>query len=132
MTACTLKHFTGKGIVSTREIADELVALCKQGQNIAAIDKFYAPNVVSLEVQDPMREVHGIEAVKGKNQWWMENHEVHGAAAAGPWVNGDNFIVEFKYDITPKATGQRFQMHEYAYFTVEGGKIVKEQFFYNT
>lgn len=115
----------------TKDVANELVALCRQGQNMVAVDKFYAPNIVSLEVQDPMRELKGIDAVKGKGQWWEANHEVHGGSVNGPWVNGDNFVVEFKFDITPKATGQRTEMHEFAYYTVENGKIVKEQFFYH-
>lgn len=119
-----------KNHVSTSAIATELVALCNQGQNMTAINTLYAPHITSIEVMDPMRELHGIDAVRGKAQWWAENHEVHGGSASGPWVNGDNFLVQFEFDITPKATGQRTQMKEFGYYTVEDGKIVREQFFY--
>ena len=45
---------------------------------------------------------------------------------------GDNqFAVEFKYEVTQKASAKRFHMNEMALDTVEGGKIVHEHFFYN-
>jgi hypothetical protein len=96
--------------MSTQDMANELVALCNQGQNTDAIDKHYSPAIVSLEVAEPMMESHGIDAVRAKNQWWVDNHEVHSASSQGPWVNGDQFVVEHNFDITQKATGQRFQM----------------------
>ena len=36
-----------------------------------------------------------------------------------------------KYEVTPKASGKRFQMNEMALYTVESGKIVHKHFFYN-
>ena len=116
--------------MSTSEVADRLVGLCKEGKNLVAIDELYSPDVVSLEKQDPMREVHGIDGVRGKNTWWQENHEVHGATVEGPFVNGDHFAVRYNYDITPKATGARTQMDEVALYEVKDGKIVHETFLY--
>ena len=31
----------------------------------------------------------GIQAIKGKNQWWADNHEIHGGTVKGPFPNGD-------------------------------------------
>ena len=39
-------------------------------------------------------EMTGIAAIKGKNQWWIENHEVHSAEMKGPLVAGNNFAIE--------------------------------------
>jgi hypothetical protein len=36
----------------------------------------------------------------------------------------------FDYDVTPRAGGERFHMKEVALYTVEGDKIVREEFFY--
>lgn len=116
--------------MTTAEIAKDLIALCNAGKNMDAIDKYYDPNIVSHEVQEPMKETRGIDGVRGKNSWWMENHEVHSGSARGGWCNGDQFAVEFNYDITPKETGERTQMNEIALYTVANGKIVKEVFFY--
>jgi ketosteroid isomerase-like protein len=71
-----------------------------------------------------------VKAVAEKGKAWMENHEVHSSRVEGPWPNGDKFIVRFSYDVTNKPSGRRFAMEEAALFTVAGGKIVREEFFY--
>ena len=78
--------------------------------------------------------MEGIEAIRKKNQWWFENHEIHSSGAKGPWPHGDRFIVLFKIDVTAKAgpmAGKRMQAEEAGLYTVKDGKIVKEEFFYD-
>jgi hypothetical protein len=123
--------------MTTLEVGKKLVALCMEGKNQEAIAELYDPNVVSIEAggppgQNPRSE--GIAAIKGKNEWWMNNHEIHDFRVDGPWPHGDRFIVRFTYDITPKAgphKGHRFAMEEAALYTVKDGKIVHEEFFYS-
>jgi len=119
----------------TAAVANELVALCREGRNHEAVEKLYADNIVTVESAaspDAPAEQHGIDAVRGKGQWWVENNEVHSAVVNGPFMNGDNqFAVEFQYDTTFKPTGKRGTMREMALYTVENGKIVHEHFFYN-
>lgn len=119
------------------EVGKTLVELCRNGKNLEAIDRLYAPGVVSIEVMGdetmPAR-IEGIEAVKGKNQWWIENHEVHSGEVSGPFPHGDRFIVQFSYDVTAKGgpmQGRRFKMSEAGLYAVRDGKIVKEEFFYD-
>lgn len=119
------------------EVGQKLVALCKQGKNVEAIDTLYSPNIVSVEVHGnekmPAR-TQGIEAVRGKNKWWVDNHTVHSGDAQGPFPHGDRFIVRFHYDVTPKAgpmAGKRMKMDEAALYTVKDGKITQEEFFYH-
>jgi ketosteroid isomerase-like protein len=118
--------------MDNKDIANRLVALCREGRNLEAIETLYAEDVVSLEVMDPMREVRGREGVLGKARWWQGAHEVHGASVDGPWPNGDQFIVRFHFDITQKETGNRVQMDEVGLYTVRDGKIAEEKFFYPT
>lgn len=68
--------------------------------------------------------------LKEKNKWWMENHEEHSSDVQGPFPHDNRFIVYFKFDVTPKDTGQGMTMDEIGLFTVETGKIVKEEFFF--
>ena len=76
--------------------------------------------------------MEGIEGVRGKNQWWSENHEIHSVDVEGPWPHGEEkFAVHFKYDITNKPSGQRMQLNEIGVFTVENEKVVREEFFYD-
>ena len=120
--------------MSVADIANDLVAKYRQGQNLAAIDAHYSDDIVSIEAtgteQFPARQ-EGIEPIRGKNQWWIENHEIHGGEVNGPYIGEDQFAVQFKFDVTPKMTGQRMQMTEMGLYNVKNGKIVQEEFFYN-
>lgn len=119
--------------MTTMEIGKELVALCKQGKNQEAIDRLYSTNIESVEpvaMQGMEQTQRGIAKIKGKNQWWTDNHEIHESVAEGPFPHGDRFIVRFKYDVTPKHRGKRMTMDETGLYTVQNGKIVKEEFFY--
>jgi ketosteroid isomerase-like protein len=70
--------------------------------------------------------------VRGKNERWGEIHEVHSADIQGPYPHGvDRFAVRFDYDVTNKPSGRRMRMDEVGLFTVDDGKIVKEEFFYD-
>ena len=46
------------------------------------------------------KRVQGLDAVRGKNEWWEKNHELHDATVEGPWPHDDRFIVRFKFDVT--------------------------------
>lgn len=120
--------------MSAMEIGSRLVALFNEGKGDQCLEELYGDNIVSIEAQgsDEMpARMEGIEAIKGKNQWWYENNEVHSASAEGPFVGGreNQFGVLFDLDTTPKG-GERTQMREVALYTVDGGKIVEEEFWY--
>jgi len=122
--------------MSAKEIGQQLVAFCKEGKNLESINTLYADSIESVEAAEPQqggeRTTKGIEGVRGKNQWWSENHEIHSAAVHGPYPHGDDrFAVRFEYDVTNKPSGQRIKMDEVGVFTVDNGKIVKEEFFYD-
>jgi ketosteroid isomerase-like protein len=74
----------------------------------------------------------GLDAIRGKNQWWGENNRFTGEVE-GPFVgNDDKFAVYYNFDVTFKPTGKRNNMEEMALYTVRDGKVVREQFFYRT
>lgn len=57
--------------MTTMDIAKEIAALCRQGKNQEAIDRFYSPNIESVETcaMPGMDQIQrGIQAIKGKNQ----------------------------------------------------------------
>jgi hypothetical protein len=122
--------------MDVNEVARRLVELCRQGKNLEALS-LYAPDAVSVEAMgnETMPAVmKGVDAIRGKGEWWFANHEIHRASAKGPFPNGDRFAVIFDYDVTPKAgpmAGKRMAMEEVALYTVEGGRVVREEFFYS-
>lgn len=116
--------------MTTLDVAKDFTALLKKGEDEAAAAKYNADTIVSYEAMDgPMAVARGKEAIKQKGEWWRANHEVHGGSVEGPYVNGDQFVVRFKFDVTPKG-GQRMNMDEVGIYTVENGKIVSERFCY--
>lgn len=119
---------------STAALAQELVALCRAGRNLDAVNRLYSPKIVSIEpVGDEKMpaEMTGIDAVRGKNEWWFANNEVHDAQVNGPFVGEGQFAVHYTYETTFKPTGQRMRLSEMALYTVKDGKIAREEFFYN-
>lgn len=114
------------------EIANQLVALCRQGKNAEA-KVMYAEDAVSVEAMPPPgapAETRGLAGIRAKGEWWSANHVIHSAVVAGPWPLGDRFIIGFKFDVTVKASGHRMTMEEMGLYTVAGGKIVREEYFY--
>lgn len=120
------------------ELGTRLVEACNKAENLEFINNFYAENIISIEAMnnpgDPEtpREQKGIEAIRAKNAWWNDNHEVHANNVTGPFPHGDDkFAVYFSYDVTFKPVSQRMTMEEVGVYTIENGKIVREEFFYH-
>ncbi len=117
--------------MTTREIAEDVVALSKAGNLDAIGQKYWADDVVSCEdMEGPMARLEGRAAVTAKNEWWNSAHEVHSVETHGPFVHGDQFAIRWKMDVTQKDSGNRITMDEVALYTIKGGKIVEERFFY--
>jgi ketosteroid isomerase-like protein len=117
---------------TTQEVAQDLVAMLKQGQFDESGEKYWAEDVVSLEpMEGEMAEIRGKAGVKAKGDWWTANHEVHDVLVEGPYVHGDQFVVRFKMDLTPKGGG-RTTMDEVGVYTIRDGKIAEERFFYGS
>jgi ketosteroid isomerase-like protein len=120
--------------MTLQEIADELVAGCREGRERANLHKLYAPDAVSVEAADmggQGRETKGVAGIEAKHAWWAQAMEVHRADVEGPFLHGeDRFAVVFDIDATDKSTGKRSVMREVAVYHVAGGRIVREEFFY--
>jgi ketosteroid isomerase-like protein len=116
--------------MTVQDIANDLVALCKTGDFATPGEKYWAEDVVSIEPMGDNPVSHGKEAAEAKGEWWSNTHEVHGVEVTGPHVNGDQFTVGFKMDVTVKESGQRMTMDEIALYTIKDGKIAEERFFY--
>jgi hypothetical protein len=120
-------------------VGKQLAEFCNQGKNLEAVDALYSDSITSVEAMDSgnpnmPQTMTGIDAIRAKNQWWCDNHEVHTGKATGPFPHGNKFILFFDYDVTAKCgpmNGQRMQMQEAGLYTVDNGKIIKEEYFYH-
>ncbi len=116
--------------MSTQEVANRLVELCRQGKNGQAYQELYSPDIVSIEAAGEPREAKGMQAVQAKGEYFEKTTEVHSMEVSDPLVAANHFTVTMKMDSTNKETGERGMMEEICVYQVNEGKIAREQFFY--
>ena len=119
--------------MALKEIADALVAGCREGRETETLERLYAADAVSVEAMDmgQGRETRGIEGIKGKHAWWDGAFEVLESHVSDPLPHGDDrFAVTFDVKAKSRETGEVSDMHEVAVYHVANGKIVREEFFY--
>ncbi len=116
--------------MTTQEIANDLVVLCKQGKFEEAYTKHFAKDAKSVE---PMENgtTEGLEAMFAKGKAWEEAFEVHSMEIGDVIVADNYFATTFALDSTNRETNVRTQSSEIAVYRVKDGKIVSEQFFYD-
>lgn len=114
---------------SVADVAKTFTEALKR-QDYPAAEAFWADDVVSIEnMEGPMQRIQGREAVHGKSVWWFGAHDIHSFEAQGPFVNGDQFALLFRIDVTARDSGQRVKMDEVGVYTVRNGKISEERFY---
>lgn len=115
------------------DIANELVAGCRENRAKPNLSKLYSSDAVSVEPRagETGRETQGLEGIGGKHDWWEQNMEVTNSSVSDPMPHGDDrFAVVFEVQGREKASGAPFDMKEVAVYHVKDGKIVREEFFY--
>lgn len=117
--------------MTTQEIANRLVALCRTGQHDNAYKELFAENAVGVEPEKwGIPNAEGMEALLAKSKKWAEDMvEMHSSTVSEPIVAGDYFSISMALDITTKSRG-RSQMEEICLYEVKDGKIIKESFFH--
>jgi len=117
--------------MNTQEIAQKVVELTRKEAWHEALDQLYDKDIVSVEARSQegeSPEKRGLEAVRGKADWWIKAMEIHSFKVSGPFVAHDRFVVQYDIDVTDKDSKKRFQMSEVGVYTVKNGKIAREEF----
>ena len=116
------------------KLGQEFVQAMRDRRGIGHVEEIYAEHAQSVEaVVPPGREFRiakGRGAIKAKREDWTATHDIHKLEADGPYVHPPNrFAVRLEAEVTQKATGRQMTLREIAIYTVEEGKIVREEFF---
>ena len=117
--------------MNTEEVAKKVVELTRKQAWKEAIDTLYSKDIVSVEaraMESGSSESRGIDAVRAKTDWWVNNMQVHSTKVSGPFVAHDRFVVQYDIDVTEKDSKKRMQLSEVGVYTVKDGKIVREEF----
>jgi hypothetical protein len=118
--------------MTTTEVANQLVELCRQGKIGEVQDTLFADDAQSIEANEMMgpKVVTGLDAIKAKSVAFQEGvEEFHGATISEPIVAGNSFAITWAMDATFKGQG-RMTIEEVCVYQVKDGKITLEQFFY--
>jgi ketosteroid isomerase-like protein len=120
--------------MNTTEIGKKYVALCREAKFDACLQELYSKDAVSVEAWAPPgvdRIAAGLQAIQAKGEAWGRDHEIHRMELSDAFPLDNRFAVRFVLDVTNKPSNRRMSMEEIGLFTVENGKIVREEFFYN-
>jgi hypothetical protein len=129
-SAPTFKHVRRKKLASGKgptpqEIGESLVALFNAGKSEEAESTWYHRKIESIEDDGSVFE--GWKGVLEKGAWWKANFTVLSMQARGPYVCSTGFTVIFSGRVR-MPDGTEVDSHECGVYTVEKGRIVREQF----
>lgn len=117
--------------MTTQQIADRLVELCRIPDFETAQKELFAEDAASIEpyaTTDFAKETKGLSAIleKGKK---FENkvEQMHSNEVSEPLVATQSFCVLMTMDVTMKGEG-RMKMSELCLYQVKDGKIISESF----
>lgn len=117
--------------MTTQEIANRLVELCRQGEFEKAQNELYSQDAVSIEPEASHgfeKETKGLDSIHKKTEQWNNMVEqMHGVEVSDPLLADNGFAVTMKMDVTMKG-GPRMAMNELCSYRVKDGKIVSESF----
>ena len=117
--------------MNTKEIAEQLVALCRKGEFEAAQNQLFSADAVSIEPEatpDFSKETKGLKAILEKGHTFASMvQEIHSVVLSEPLVAGDSFACTMELDVTMKGRG-RVHLAEVCVYETENGKIVSESF----
>lgn len=117
--------------MNTEQVAKKVVELTRKQAWHEALDALYAKDIVSVEARSMdggSPETRGIDGVRGKVDWWVNEMEVHNLKVGGPFVAHDRFVVQYDLTVGNKKTGEKMELSEVGVYTVKDGRIVREEF----
>lgn len=117
--------------MTTKEIAEKLIAHCRKAAWEAAQRELYAQDAVSIEpFESPhfAKETKGLDAIIAKGRKFDSLVEaMHALTVSDPIVANNSFACTMSMDMTMKEGG-RMLMTELCVYEVKDGKIVSERF----
>jgi ketosteroid isomerase-like protein len=114
------------------EIASRLAEYCRRGDFVGAQKALFAPDAVSVEPEGATHGqiTKGLAAIAKKSESFAKAFEVHSSTVSEAIVAGDFFACSMAFDVTDRSSGARMPLNEICVYEVKGGRVVREQFFY--
>lgn len=118
--------------MTTQDVANRLVTLCREGKNDQAVKELYAPDIISIEPEGmPNRIVKGLAGIAEKGAKFQASIEkINTSVISDPIVAENYFSCSMLMNVNMKGAPVAIDMDEVCVYNVDNGKIVKEEFFY--
>ena len=117
--------------MTTHEVGQKLVSLCREGKFDEAMNTLYADDCVQRESAGPPgmpREFVGLPAIQRMSEEWNRSVTMYGFSCSDRQVNDDRFALWMEIDM--EAPGMpRAKHHEIGLYTVKNGKVSRIEFF---
>ena len=118
--------------MNTKEIANRLVQLCREGEFDKAQNELFSKDAVSIEPHSTPafeKETKGVDAILEKGEKWNSMVEkVNSLSVSEPILGGNSFAVTLAMDVVMKDRGP-IKISELCVYSLKDGKIISEQFF---
>jgi hypothetical protein len=118
--------------MTTKEIADRLTELCRQGQWDTVQKELFADDAISIEPEaSPAfeKETKGLPAIIEKGHKFESMVEtMNGITVSDPLIADNSFCVTMHLDAVMKEGGA-MDMTELCVYKVKDDKIISEEFF---
>ena len=119
--------------MTTQEIANRLVNLCREGKYEQVYAELFSPEIESKEpvANGEWETSKGFDGLKEKAAKWHDMvEEMKDGKISDPQVAGDFFSCSWESQVKYKGTEDFVPMDEIAVYQVKDGKVILEQFFY--
>ena len=117
------------------EVARDFTALLRSGKFVAAGDHYWAHDVTSTEPAalpgGTCLTVCGKAATRSKYRARFDAKHIDEIGIDGPFVTGDQFALFLDLVTVDRVSGARQPFTEIALYTVRGGQIAEERYFYD-
>ncbi|MFK8058216.1 MAG: SnoaL-like domain-containing protein [Saprospiraceae bacterium] len=118
--------------MTTQEVANRLVELCRANKQQQAIEELYHQDIVSVEPEgSPFGTVKGLAAIAEKGKQFEAMVESFNSSSVSDPIVAENFFsCNMISNVNMRGVPVPVDMDEICVYTVNNGKIVKEEFFY--
>ena len=118
--------------MTTQEVANRLVSLCREGKYEQAISELYSEEIVSVEAEGtPDRIVKGLQAIAEKAvKFESQIEKINKTVISDPIVAENFFTIGMYMNVQMKGMPMAMDMDEVCVYQVNEGKIIREEFFY--
>lgn len=121
---------TGTG-ASPAEIGGAVASMLRSGTKERDIWDAWWDDDRIISIEGDGSTWTGRKALESKMEAWEAENEVTSFDIKGPFVGATGFAMHYEVGLKNRKTGDAMNMTEVAVYTVENGKVVREEFMYS-